>query len=231
MGRVRARHFASVGLALALFARALGAAASNASAERETGACRDADPVANFSLTEYVDREWYVAAQKPTSYQPMSDFFCVRANYTIIDERTISIWNTASRYGVDGAPINALGWFKLRGIVEDPSVPSKISVGMAFLPTFTYGPYWVVATDVATDSEEFRERGYSWAIVSGGPPAIPRGNGLCDPVGGLWLFVRDPDASDEIVSQMKDTVRGLGIDPDVLVPVLQSGCSYPTLNS
>lgn len=229
MRRVRELYRASVGLALALGARALGAAASSADAgpRREIGACRDAGPVANFSLKEYVDREWYVAAQKPTPYQPTSDFFCVRANYTIIDERTISIWNTASRNGVDGAPINGLAWFRLRGIIEE--VPSKISVGMAFLPTFTYGPYWVVATDVATDSEEFRERGYSWAIVSAGPPAIPRANGLCEPVGGLWLFVRDPDASDEIVSQMKDTVRSLGMDPDVLVPVLQAGCSYPQL--
>ena len=191
--------------------------------------CARVEPVDPFDLDAYVEAEWYVAAQKPTSYQPTRDLFCVRANYTVVDERTISIWNTANRDGVDGSPRNADGRFKLRGLIEDPNMPSKIAVGMRFLPRFLYGPYWVVATDVSPGDAEFDERGYSWAIISGGQPTISRGNGLCEPSGGLWLFVRDPEVSEEVVSKMKEKCESLGIDPDVLIPVTQEGCSFPTL--
>jgi len=219
-------------LALGVFLDALGGARAQATRARrerrpET-ACAQISPVQPFNLTEYVDREWYVVAQKPTSYQPRRDLFCVRANYTLVDAQTISIWNTARRDAVSGRDRNARGLFKLRGIVEDVETPSKLAVGLSFLPTFTYGPYWVVATDTTPESDEFAERGYSWAIISGGPLTTPRGvEGLCEPSGGLWLFVRDPLVSENVVDQIKANARELGIDTSVLLPVDQEGCTYP----
>jgi apolipoprotein D and lipocalin family protein len=218
-------------LVLGIFLDALGGARAQATRARQRApetACAPIAPVQPFNLTEYVDREWYVVAQKPTSYQPRRDLFCVRANYTLVDAQTISIWNTARRDGVSGRDRNARGLFKLRGIVEDVETPSKLVVGLNFLPSFTYGPYWVVATDTTPESDEFAERGYSWAIISGGPLTTPRGDeGLCEPSGGLWLFVRDPLVSKNVVDQIKATARELGIDTSVLLPVDQEGCTYP----
>jgi apolipoprotein D and lipocalin family protein len=118
--------------------------------------------------------------------------------------------------------------FKLRGVVEDIETPSKLAVGLRFLPKFTYGPYWVVATDTTPGSDEFVERGYTWAIISGGPLTTPRGNeGLCEPSGGLWLFARDPLVSQKVIDHMKATARELGIETSVLLPVYHEGCTYP----
>jgi len=94
--------------------------------------------------------------------------------------------------------------------------------------SFLYTPYWVVATDVQSDAAEFNEKGYSWAIVSGGPLDSVTANGLCVPSGGLWLFVRDPkDVQTDVVEEMKKAARALGIDADSLTPVVQEGCTYP----
>lgn len=198
--------------------------------ENTSDACRELTPIDGtiFDLDEYVSREWYVAQQRVTRYQSERDLFCVRANYTLRDEKTIVIWNTATRNGVNGTMINSKGWIKLRGVLEDESVPSKLSVGLWFLPTFLYGSYWVVATDVQSNAAEFDEKGYSWAIVSGGPLDSVTADGLCVPSGGLWLFVRDPkDVQTDVVDEMKKAARALGIDTDSLTPVVQEGCTYP----
>ena len=184
--------------------------------------CKEISTLDPFNLTEYVAHEWYSIEQRPTSFQPRRDMFCVRANYTLEGEKSISIWNTATRDGVSGAVRNADGLFKLRGIIKDPDVSSKLVVGLPFLPLSMYEPYWIVAADL-------EKEGAKWAFISGGPLTTPKSSGLCEPSGGLWLLASDPFVSENIISKIKSRVRDLGIDCTALVRVAHRGCNYPTL--
>ena len=194
---------------------------------RRQGYCLNVEPVLPFDLNSYVSAEWYVLEQKTTWYQPERDLFCVRANYTLVNDNEIEVWNTATRDGVNGTPRNAQGYMKLRGVVEDPSYPSKLLVGPKFLPKRLYGPYWVVATDTTPGTPEFEAQGYSWAIISGGPLTKLKSDSSCEPSGGLWLFHRDPLASQETVDEIRSVAQSLGIDTSVLKKVQQDGCAYP----
>jgi len=63
------------------------------------------DSVANFSLARYIAASpWYVIAQLPISFQPVSELYCVRATYVQANE-TIYVFNEARRGAVDGEPI------------------------------------------------------------------------------------------------------------------------------
>ena len=197
---------------------------ANAQPARQRGYCLNVKPVSPFDLNSYVSAEWYVLEQKTTWYQPERDLFCVRANYTLVDDDEIEVWNTAVRDGVNGTPRNAKGYMKLRGIVEDPSNPAKLLVGPKFLPKRLYGPYWVVATDTTPGTPEFEARGYSWAIISGGPLTKLKSDGSCEPSGGLWLFHRNPLAD---AGEIRSAAQSLGIDTSVLKKVQQEGCTYP----
>ena len=98
-------------------------------------------------------------------------------------------------------------------VIPDSNSLSKLQVGV----NGNFGPYWILK--VAPD--------FSWAIVSGGPPTAPSG-AACAPDGvthGLWLYSRassDPSAT----QVMRQELEGLGINPGVLVPVAQAGCTY-----
>lgn len=142
-----------------------------------------------------------------------------------MSDTEIEIWNTANRGGVDGAPTSSR--MRLRGVVEDPSDPAKILVGPKFLPKRLYGPYWVVATDTTPGTPEFAAKGYTWAIITGGPLTRLKSDGSCEPSGGFWLFHRDPLASEEVIDEMRSKAQSLGIDTSVLLPVAQAGCTYP----
>ena len=71
---------------------------------------------------------------------------------------------------------------------------------------------------------------------SGGPPTEQGTNGTCTNtrggtpgVGGgegFWLFAREANPPEALVTQMRDVAAAKGLDLSVLVPVLQSGCSY-----
>lgn len=75
--------------------------------------------------------------------------------------------------------------------------------------------------------------GYDWAIVSGGQPTIESGDdGKCrtgDGVNnsGLWLFTREPVASEDTIAQIRQVLEEKGFDTSVLKPVKQAGCEYP----
>ena len=43
---------------------------------------------------------------------------------------------------------------------------------------------------------------------------------------GLWLFAREANPPEALVTQMRDVAATKGFDLSVLKPVLQNGCSY-----
>ena len=149
------------------------------SLRRTDPACKTVETVPDLDLSAYTTHAWYVQQQQVVRYQPLDAFYCVRAEYTLNDAGDeVEVFNTARNGGVDGDPTNAQG-MKLRALVEDKDVSnSKLLVGPTFLPRFTYGPYWIVATSPDTPDPEL---GYDWAIVSGGAPTrlTDQENGEC----------------------------------------------------
>ena len=121
--------------------------------------------------------------QIPIIFQPVNTLFCVRAEYVPINPSNplggVLVKNYANKDRVNGPTTGTsgsggAGSFLVRFVasVPNPSDPSKLSVGFA-LPggnsPFFGAPYWIVAADP----------NYQWAIITGGVPTTPTGNGKC----------------------------------------------------
>ena len=76
----------------------------------------------------------------------------------MVSDTEIEVYNTASTGSVDGPSQNEGP--PLKAVVPNPSEPSKLAVGLSFLPPATYGPYWVVFAGPDEDN-------YEYGIVSG----------------------------------------------------------------
>jgi lipocalin len=212
----------------------------SARGENTETTCAPVPTASPFDLAAYVESHpWYVQEQQPNGYQPENSLFCVRAVYAFEDETrtSVSVYNTANENSVTGPQRNARGT-KLRAIVPDADVPSKLRVGPRFVPSALYGPYWVVAvkpTDAPRGEDDPRgPPGYDWAVVSGGQPTV-RGNeeGTCRPKltgtngAGLWIFTRDPIPPREVVEEARAAARDLGFDLSEMRTVEHAGCAYP----
>ena len=205
--------------------------------------CPPVPTASPFDLAAYVESHpWYVQEQQPNAYQPASALFCVRAAYAWEDaaKTRVAVLNTANEGGVDGPPANARKT-RLRAVVPDPAVPSKLAVGPRFVPSALYGPYWIVAVssgyvppgtdeDIGTDAAA----GYKWAVVSGGQPTVPgKKKNTCRTSlrgvngSGLWIFTREPTPSREVVEEARAAARDLGIDLSEMRAVTHEGCEYP----
>ncbi|WZN67216.1 hypothetical protein HKI87_18g87880 [Chloropicon roscoffensis] len=182
------------------------------------------DSIEPFNVTAWTDHPWFIQEQMPVFYQK-PPFFCVRAKYNMVSDTEIEVYNTASTGSVDGPPQN--GGPPLKAVVPNPSEPSKLAVGLSFLPPATYGPYWVVFAGPDEDN-------YEYGIVSGGAPKIPGASGAGCIAGteddtngsGLWLFTKDAIPKPETVKMLKDKAGELGFDVSVLQPVEHEGCTY-----
>ncbi|KAJ3079520.1 hypothetical protein HK102_003728 [Quaeritorhiza haematococci] len=173
--------------------------------------------------------QWFVQSQLPTFYLPRGSNFCVYANYTKTSDTSISIFNYANRGGVNQNAFSTNP--RLRGVIKNTAEPAKLSVGPSFLPSFFYGPYWVIETGDISPTTGL----YEWALISGGQPrrktdagkciANPRfnffGNGQ-----GLWIFTREQIAPKALVDSIKERATGLGLDVSLLDDVVQEGCLY-----
>ena len=183
--------------------------------------CPVVPTVEDLDIEEYASKPSYVQAQLPNRYQPIENLFCVRAVYTITSPTTLDVFNFARKGSVEGEPSNE--GMVLNAFIPNVAIKSKLKVGPKFVPRVLYGDYWIVA------------REEDWAIISGGQPTIEVSDGLCttesaDNVrnqGGLWLFTREKEVSDELVETMKKKAKELGIDTSMLKKVEQKGCEYP----
>lgn len=77
----------------AAFSQFLWPSTSTARTTTTTPGCPPANftSVAPFNLTAYIAAPWFVQAQMPVSFQPADKLFCVRAKYTLMDERTSNV--------------------------------------------------------------------------------------------------------------------------------------------
>jgi lipocalin len=188
------------------------------------------DSVKNFDLAKYISAPWYVQKQIPITFQTADTLFCVRAEYIPIDPanplKAVTVRNYSNRDRVNGPATGTSGAggpsaFPGRFIanVPNPEDPSKLNVGFALGEATTPlmgAPYWVVAID---------EENYDWAIITGGAPTQPSGEGKCITDGGFWLFSRKP-VDPENTAKMLEVAEGLGLDTAKLLDVPQEGCLY-----
>jgi len=227
---LRRNDFATSSLLVALLAIAAASSSSFISPALAGGwftqarRCPPVPTVSDVSIEAYASKPWYVQAQLPNSYQPVDELFCVRAVYTVTSPTTLDVFNFARKGSVEGEPSNED--MVLNAFIPDVDVKSKLKVGPKFVPRALYGDYWIVA---------YEEGESGWVIISGGQPTIFVSDGLCTTEsannvrnqGGLWLFTREKEVSEELVETMKKKANGLGIDTSMLVTVQQTGCEYP----
>lgn len=158
-------------------------------------------------------------------------------------------------YGTSGAANSS---FALKAHIPDLAQPAKLLVGPAFLPPVQplYGQYWVVAIGggdgaSATDAPAglsapgnkwaTTPEGYTWAVVTGGPPASQGAAGTCyngcewyrgclgslvSNGEGFWLLTRDPLPPPSTVAAAEEAARQLRLDTSKLVRVQHAGCLY-----
>merc|ERR1711907_828467 len=119
------------------------------------------DSVRPFNLSAWVEHPWYVQEMMPVTYLPKDSFYCVTAKSERMSETEVKVLNEAREGSVNGKTRG--GSFGLKAVVPDINDPSKLKVGPSFLPSFAYGPYWVVYAGPSEDN-------YEYGIVSGGPP-------------------------------------------------------------
>jgi lipocalin len=177
------------------------------------------DSVKEFDLLAYLG-QWYTQAQKPTSYSPVSQNYCVAARYSLnADGSSFDVFNQARKSSVTG-PLNSI---HLRGTIPRKNDPSKIKISFTFIPfpNAVGGNYWVVATSPIINGM------YDWAIITGGAPTLENASGCSVPGDhGMWLFTRDATPPKEKLLMIKDTARKLGLDVSVLNDVEHNGCTY-----
>eukprot|EP01026_Neomeris_dumetosa_P070558 TRINITY_DN7054_c0_g1_i6.p2 TRINITY_DN7054_c0_g1~~TRINITY_DN7054_c0_g1_i6.p2 ORF type:complete len:209 (-),score=22.61 TRINITY_DN7054_c0_g1_i6:260-886(-) len=195
-------------------------------------------PFTTDDLAIYISAPWYIQEQVPLSYQPLNELFCVRAEYTAIDEKDfskgITVINYSNKDKVNG--VKEGGIMPLIAIVRDLNQASKLRVGR---PQFfemsetRFGNYWIVAIGRNPDNTQFE-----WAIVSAGPPTRKTSAGCATGSEdeamrkfqvndfGLWLFTREKVASEETIQLMKTVAQEKGFDISELVKVQQEGCQY-----
>lgn len=189
--------------------------------------CRDVATVEKFNINTYTSAPWYVHQQAENAYSPIENNYCVRANYTLLDEPTtwgytVGVNNKAQN--VHGTPFEG----NLCAYQTDEYSLSKLAVAPCFLPKFFAGPYWVVAYN--------ETEGY--ALISGGQPTIVTnttedGNVLCssgDGINnsGLWIFSRSQTRDEALVSKVRGIAQDAGFDLSVLNDVVQENCDACT---
>ena len=186
---------------------------------------------ANFNLTEYVRKSWYIQAQQVESYQPLDSLYCVTATYDL-DGATVpffrgtvvTVYNYGNKGAVNGPNVNKNN-MTLCARATNASDTSRLAVAPCFLPNLAAGPYWLLGVGADASGE------YEWAVVIGGNPTVAYADGCTTSEtginnAGLWLFSRSPVASDATMAAMRDLLAAQNISQSRLHTVPHDGCKY-----
>ena len=90
----------------------------------------DSVPADEIDIQAYISKPWFIQQQMPLAYQTESQLYCVRAAYKQIDDDLFEVYNYANNDRVNGPPQVTGDTFRLAAELEDPSAPSKLSVGI-----------------------------------------------------------------------------------------------------
>jgi len=187
---------------------------------------------ANFNLTEWTRKTWYIQAQQLVQYQQLEDLYCVAATYDLDNKTTVpffrgtvvTVYNYANVGAVNGPNQNKDN-MTLCARAVDAADTSKLAVAPCFLPNILAGPYWVLGIGKARDGT------YEWAVVIGGEPSVKWDDGCTTKEegtngAGLWLFSRTPVASKKALAAMHALLKAQGIARSRLHDVPHAGCKY-----
>jgi len=184
------------------------------------GACRPVMTQRNFDLANYISAPWYIQQQAVTAYLPLSQNYCVSAEYRAFDSATfwgytIGVSNLA--YEADGTVSDSGDLLAAAG--TDLYDPAKLAVAPKFLPNVFAGDYWIIAYDEV--------EGY--ALVSGGQPTVQTEDGFCRTgtgtnQAGLWIFTRTRQRDEAVVQKVRGIAQAQGFDLSVLNDVDQTNC-------
>ena len=192
---------------------------------------RDFQSMDQLDLNEYTRAKWFVQEQMPVSYLPVSDNFCVTAQYVKNGNSKVSVFNYARRGGIGGS----VRFANLKAIQGKSGKASELMVGPKFLPSCLYGPYWIIGAGkyggISSGSSSEGTHKYEWALVSGGAPEQVGENGKCKTgsgvnEAGLWILTRDPIVEKSVIDKVRSFASEKGFDLTVLNPVVHEGCDY-----
>lgn len=174
----------------------------------------------DFDLQWYTKDKWYIQQQMVISYLPEDYFYCVTAEYTILDKPSLFGYNIEVKNHAENAEGKALGPLTTICAKTVDEKEGKLAVSPCFLPTILAGKYWIVAYDKEED----------WALVSGGPPTVEGTEGGCKTGtgtnnSGMWIFTRKQRRDDAIIQKVRSLAKSLGYDISVLKDVDHSKCA------
>jgi len=183
------------------------------------------------AASEFFVNDWFIQKQAETPYLKKDYNNCVRARYKKQKPSwfgyTVNIDNVAkSDSGVwKESGSGFFGRLTRLGGQRNPKSngDAKFLVAPQFLPKWFAGDYWILAHENKGDKEQ------EFAVVCGGQPAIPVGDGTCtfDTTktngSGLWIFTRDPNPKDkvQIIKHVETIITNNGISLQGLNPVNQ----------
>jgi lipocalin len=178
------------------------------------------ETVENFDISSFISAKWYIQQQMPTKYLPVSQNYCVTAEYARKGKSVfgwdIQVHNLAVEKDGTRHDSGSLLCAKV-----DNEARGQLKVGPCFLPPWlpgAAGPYWVLAFDDA--------KGY--ALISGGAPNVESAGGCTTGSGvngaGLWIFTRARQRDDALIDEVRSIAADKGFDLSVLNDVDQTNC-------
>ena len=213
-----------------------------------------------FDSNKFVGSSWYSLKQLPVAYQPVSQLYCVSADYAIIEQSgpgfigsvwcntvgaifggcadalpAISVFNSARVGSVNGA-FNSIEFTAT--IPDQANDPAKALVAPGFIPDTLRGSetnYWVVKAGSYSElngvTAEEETSFYQWAIITTGPPDVEGPTeGQCYSAGGYWYFSRERQPPPGVEEALDSIATDLGLDTAVMKLVEQENCSDDTEN-
>lgn len=224
-----------------------------------TNQCQRVNVVSNFDIRAYTSKPWYGMKQFPIAYQPANQLYCVRIIYVRrsqnrfnlppksskpqwsqnnIFKRILNAW-AATVYRWDYYIANQCNVDSVTGPTRDTIHflcnrqvrGAKIVVAPCLIPTFFGGgDYWVIYYDENSGG----------AIVIGGQPDQPTGNGLCEyrkgkksdvdqGTPGIWILCRKRGGNlcnTSYIQYMEDFLVAAGVDTSRMLPVTHTNCQY-----
>lgn len=172
-----------------------------------------------FDLDWYANGTWHVQQQMVVEYLPKGYTHCVAATYTIHAPTKVYGYQVqVHNHAENAAGEQPSGPKDICGKVVNKTA-GKLEVAPCFLPSQLSGPYWIVAFDVVD----------GWALVSGGPPKNPSGNGTCKTGtgvngSGLWIFTRMQTRNEAVIQKVRSIALAKGFDLSVLQDINQTSC-------
>ncbi len=194
------------------------------------------DSLNEFDFEEFISARWYSIEQKEVLYQPLSQFYCVYADYELADfcpfclgRPKITVFNSARKGSVTGEVRSV----NFRAVVPFPRRhPARANVGPRFLPLGLSRStnYWVVDAgsydDILVDEPRPSGVPYEWAIITTGRPNREGDDGNCYTRGGMWIFARNSEPGPAVIEAVRNRATELGLDVSQLLPVEHVGCVY-----